>query len=161
MLHHRVQRRRGAATAGHCHGETRFVAKRRAAGVEGPIQRGEETAGGMGVVDRCAEDKAVGLRRPGNQLVDTVVLKDAGAALKAFAAAAAGAVPDGFAAQLEDLRADALGLQGLRDLKEGGKSGSGQIAAAVDEQNFHRVHTSVKLDFSRPRLRRCPPMETV
>ena len=116
VLHHRVQGRRGAAPAGYRHGKARLVPEGRAAGVEGPVQGREQPAGGVGVVDRRAKDEAVGLRRLLDQLVDAVILEHAGVSLQTGAAAAAAAVPDRLAPQLEDLCLDPLGLQCISHL---------------------------------------------
>ena len=84
-----------------------------AAAEEHPVQEGQDASAGVGVINRRAEDKAVGLSGLGDKGVHPVVGKNAAVVR---AAAAADAVAHRAAADLEDLILDPFPLQLPADL---------------------------------------------
>ena len=88
----------------------------------------------MGVVDRRGEHKAV--RRPGllHKLVHAAVVKHT---LALGAAAAADAIPDGLAAQLDDLILHALALQLRADFQQCAVGVALGVGTSVEHQYLH------------------------
>ena len=105
VLAQSVQTGGGACPPGGGHRSAGLSGEGAASGVEYPVQEGQHPSAGVGVIDRCAEYKAVGLPGLGDEVVDAVIGEYA-AVLAALVAA--DAVPDRAAAQLHDLVVDAL-----------------------------------------------------
>ncbi len=91
----------------------------------------------MGVIYRGAKDKAVSLSGLLHKFVDCVVGENtAGALLTALAAA--DTVPDGAAAELENLVLNDHLFQFLPHFQQGEVSIPLGLGSAVQHQNFHR-----------------------
>ena len=105
-------------------------------GEKHPVKHGEDPAGGVGVVDRRAEEK--GVRLPGllDDPVDDVIIKHAFAGLL-LTGPAGGAVQHRAAAEKQELRLRTAGLQNIGGFPQGCAGTAFRPGAAVEQQDFH------------------------
>lgn len=129
-----VQRGRGPRPAGAGHRGPGLALEGIAPTVKGPVQERQHPATGVGIIDRGAEDKAVGLPCLGDKVVDPVVVKNA-ALFGAFPAAET--VPLRAPADLDDLPLHPLAGELGPDLAQGGEGTSRGVGTSVEHENFH------------------------
>ena len=115
------------------------------------LHEGQDGAVGIAEIDRRSHDDSVGLRKLRRGLVDEVV-EDAFPGL--LAATAGDTAADGLVAHEHLFGLDALRVQDLRGLLEGGADTALRIRAAVDHQYLHTSNSSFRSII--PRISACP-----
>ena len=130
-----IEAGRGAAAPRDGDSRARLVGKDLRGTVEHPVEEGQDAAAGVGIVDGCAEYKAVCFFRLGDKGVHTVVRTEDAAVIGT--PSAADAVAHRQSADVEDLVFDPLPLKLLSDLLESCRGVALRLGAAVEHQDFH------------------------